>query len=376
MRNIINVGITINFDKSFFSNGLQQNVIFLNNLINQIDNFRCLYLWEGSNIDNIDEKIVDHKLCFPYKNILKDDSIHFDLIIMMGFTFSDDVVLEIKKKRKKTKFVLLQCGNQYVENMNFALFENNNKYSPIGRIDNLDQIWLLPHYVKNIAYMKTYFKNQNVVSVPYLWDSLFLDSLLNSSIYKNNKFKFYELNDKNISIMEPNLQSSKNCIIPLYIADSFEQQYPNLIKSCNVFCGAKLVKNEYFIKMILQMDIYNKRKNFLKLKDRINFLDVITNFGSIIVSHQQDNALNYLYLEALYLNLPILHNSDFIKECGYYYPENDIDLAKIQMEKILKYHKKNISNYSLRSKKIIQKYSSKNLKNINIYKKILTSLLN
>ena len=224
--------------------------------------------------------------------------------------------------------------------------------------------------------MKTYFKNQNVVSVPYLWDSLFLDSLLNSSIYKNNEFKFYELNDKNISIMEPNLQSSKNCIIPLYIADSFEQQYPNLLKSCNVFCGKKLVKNEYFIKMILQMDIYNKRKNFLKLNDRINFLDAITNFGSIIVSHQQDNALNYLYLEALYLNLPILHNSDFIKECGYYYPGNDIDLAKIQMEKILKEHKKNISDYSLRSKKIIQKYSSQNIKNINIYKKILVSLLN
>ena len=106
MKNIMNVGITINFDKSFFANGLQQNVVFLNNLINQIDNFRCLYLWEGSSIDNIDEKIVDHNLCFPYKNILKDDSIHFDLIIMMGFTFSDDVVLEIKKKRKKTKFVL------------------------------------------------------------------------------------------------------------------------------------------------------------------------------------------------------------------------------------------------------------------------------
>ena len=119
----------------------------------------------------------------------------------------------------------------------------------------------------------------------------------------------------------------------------------------------------------------NKRKNFLKLNDRINFLDAITNFGSIIVSHQQDNALNYLYLEALYLNLPILHNSDFIKESGYYYPENDIDIAKVQMTKILKEHEKYISNYCLNSRQVINKFSPNNPSNINIYKKILISLL-
>ncbi len=106
------------------------------------------------------------------------------------------------------------------------------------------------------------------------------------------------------------------------------------------FCGKKLAKNEYFIKLILQMDIYRKKIDFLKLQDRISILDAITKYGSIIISHQQDNALNYLYMEALYLNIPILHNSDFIKESGYYYPQNDIDIAKLQMTKILKEHEK------------------------------------
>ena len=86
------------------------------------------------------------------------------------------------------------------------------------------------------------------------------------------------------------------------------------------------------------------------MQKRITFLDAITKFGSIIISHQQDNALNYLYLESLYLNLPILHNSDFIKDYGYYYPEYDIDIAKVQINKILKEHKENISNYCLNSR--------------------------
>ena len=130
------------------------------------------------------------------------------------------------------------------------------------------------------------------------------------------------------------------------------------------------------MKLILQMDIYKKRKGFLNIQKRITFLDAVTKFGSIILSHQQDNALNYLYLEALYLNLPILHNSIFIKEYGYYYPENDIDFAKLQMQKILKEHKKTIPYYSYNSRKIIEKFSFRNPNNINIYKKIIISLLN
>ena len=190
MNHIFNVGITINFDKNFLSNGLQQNVIFLNNLINNIENFRCFYLYEGSQIN---EKIIDKKICFPYENILTDNSIEFDLIIMMGFTFADNVVLKIKEKKKNTKFVLLQCGNQFVENMNFALFKTEENYSPLGIIKNFDQIWITPHYAKNISFMKTYFKNKNVITVPYLWDSLFIDLLLESSIYKNNEYKFNQI---------------------------------------------------------------------------------------------------------------------------------------------------------------------------------------
>ncbi len=372
MKKIINIGITINFNTSFFANGLQQNIIFLNKLLNQIDNIDCFYLWEGSKID---ENFVDKNLCFSYENILQKDSINFDLIIMMGFTFGDDVILKIKERRKKTKFVLMQCGNQFVENMNFAIFETKKTYSPIGIIKNLDQIWLLPHYKKNISYMKTYFKNQNVITVPYLWDSLFIDMLLKNSIYKNKQFKFYEINKRDISIMEPNLQSSKNCILPMYIVDAFEQEYPNSLQSCNVFCAEKLTQNEYFVKLILQMDIYKERKDFLKIYKRINFIEAITKYGSLIISHQQDNALNYLYLEALYLNLPILHNSNLIKEYGYYYSENDINIATFQINKILEEHNKNIFKYSSNSKKVIEKFSYKNEYNINIYRKTILSLI-
>lgn len=372
MESISKVGITINFDKKFFSNGLQQNIVILQRLLNELDNIKAFYIWEGQSIN---ETFIDKGECIYFSDLLKDDSAKLDLIIMMGFTLNDKFIVNYKKKVKKSKFVLLQCGNQYIENMSYAVFEIDKKHTPVERLREVDQIWVLPHYEKNIPYMSTFFKNDNVFSVPYIWDNFFIDAQINQSIYKDKETDFFELNKNGILIMEPNLNSSKNCILPLYIVEAFEHKFPKKLDSCNVFCGNKLVKNDYFIKLILQMDIYNLRKEFLKVHGRKRFIDIIHNYGSIILSHQQDNALNYLYLETLYLDLPLLHNSEFISDYGYYYPENNIKKALDNLNKIIDSHSNNIKNYRSNSNKILERFSYKNSSNKKEYQILINNLL-
>ena len=48
MKNV-KVGITINFDIKFHANGLQQNIVFLKNLLSNIDNIDPFYIYVGSN---------------------------------------------------------------------------------------------------------------------------------------------------------------------------------------------------------------------------------------------------------------------------------------------------------------------------------------
>ncbi len=373
MTNILNIGITINFDTNLYSNGLQQNVVILNNLLNESDNFRSFFIYEGKLLDSY---LIDKNFCFPYVDILKNDSIEFDLIIMMGFIINGQTINKIRYKNNKTKVVLLQCGNQFIENMAFSLVDIDKSHSPIENSKEIDQIWILPHYKKNLSFMKSYFKNENVMLVPYIWDSLFIDYQIENSVYKEHKIDFYEINSKSIIIMEPNIFFSKNCILPLFIIESFERKYPTLIERCNVLCSDKLADNDYFIKLLLQMDIYQRRTNFLKLQNRTFFLNAIHQFGSILISHQQDNALNYLYLEALYLNLPLLHNSDIISNYGYYYPENDIDIAIEELYKIIKVHFKFIEEYKKNCKEIIYKFSSKNAENTYKYNELIMSSIN
>ena len=98
MSSVFNIGITINFDKDFYSNGLQQNVVFLNNLFNQLENIKSFYIYEGKELDSF---FINKSLCFPYVDILKNDAIKFDLIIMMGFTFDEIVIKKLEQVQEE-----------------------------------------------------------------------------------------------------------------------------------------------------------------------------------------------------------------------------------------------------------------------------------
>ena len=149
MGSILRVGITINFDINFFANGLQQNIVILKKLLDELDNIRPFYIWQGNSIN---ENFVHKDDCIAYSDLLKDDSSNLDLIIMMGFSIKDKYINAYKNKYKKSKFVLMQCGNQYVENMYLSLLENDKNHRPVNRLEEVDQIWVIPHYKKNILH--------------------------------------------------------------------------------------------------------------------------------------------------------------------------------------------------------------------------------
>ena len=363
------VGITINFDISFFSNGLQQNIVFLRNLINNLDNFYSYFIFQGENINN---EIIDNNFCVPYLDLFKENN--FDLIILMGFSITNEDLNRLKNLNQRTKFILMQCGNQYIENMTYSLFEKKSN-SPVEVLLALDAIWTLPHYKKNISYMKTYYKNKNVNIVPYLWENYFVDYQIKDSKYINKKKFFHLINNKSVLVMEPNLNSSKNCILPLYIVESFEQNFPNIIDSCNLIGSYKLAENKYFLKLIIQLDIYKNHTNFLKVHERKTLIDSIYNLGSIVISHQQDNGLNNLYFDVLYLGLPLLHNSNIISDYGYFYPDNNIDEAVKQLKLIINNHEENFPAYKVKVDKFINLYSIENEENKRIYCELIRNII-
>ena len=239
-----------------------------------------------------------------------------------------------------------------------------------------DQIWTSPHYEKSIPYLATKHFNKEVKIAPYLWNDTFIKMQFKELGLNLNFDKFKSnLNINKISIFEPNLFYTKTCLIPLYIVENYFQSNANKIDSLDIFGADILVKNEYFIKLILSMSIYYNNNNFLKIHPRVNFLKAVYKYGGLIISHQIYNELNYLYLEALYLSLPLIHNSYILKDYGYFYSEYDIYKASNHIVDILKNHKNNVYKQKLNNQNLFKRYSPHSEINKKKYNNLINSLI-
>ena len=105
------------------------------------------------------------------------------------------------------------------------------------------------------------------------------------------------------------------------------------------------------------LDIVKQDKAFFG--PRIN-MDDIFRMSKVVVSHQTLNSLNYIYLEALYLDIPLVHNSEDIKDAGYYYPGYDLTVGASQLKDALKFHDDNLDIYRLKAEKVFDRYSPNN----------------
>ena len=369
----VKVGITINFDIKFHANGLQQNIVFLKNLLSNIDNLDPFYIYTGSIPQ---EDFILKEQCVSYDDFVSHAHSEYEIVILMGFWLDQKIINKLKKINKEIKLVLMQCGNQFVENS----MRSVHYYEKVDYINNylegIDSIWMLPQHSQNITYMRTFYRVDNIKIAPCIWDPIFIDNQIKELPFENKEINFSSVKNKSVLIMEPNLSLIKNCLLPLYIVESYERKHSNILNSCNIMGGKGIVQNQYFIRLILQLDIYQKRKNFLKAHNRYNFVDSVRSFGSIIISHQLENDLNYLYFDALYLNLPLIHNSLRLKNFGYYYPHNDVEIASEQINEIINNHEKNISEYDVKTKKLIKSYGINNERNKKEYLKLINDELN
>ena len=365
------IGITIDLTNGFFCNGMQQNIIFLSNCINQLEGKKCFLLYHGKFIRN---NFLKEDLCISYSEYIRNKKIQLDILIYAGFNPGQEIHQNEKQKNKTTKYVSIQYGNELTDDIYFSL-SNKDKILFKGIIEPLDQIWTSPHYVKNISYLKTKNRNENIKIIPYIWDDIFIKNQF-EELKINKKFEIFkkELNINKVTIFEPNLSFTKSCLIPINIVERFEQLYPKKIQSCNVIASKDLVKNEYFVQLLMNMGIFKERSDFLKCRERMKTLFALRKYGGLVISHQILNELNYLYFETLFLSLPLIHNSPFLADYGYFYEDFEIDQAANLIKDVLDNHKNKIQSYEKKNIELFKKYSPFSDKNKENYKLLLNSV--
>ena len=381
------VGILINPEvASFGSNGLHQNTFLLYRLLQKIENLTPLLIYDAhflpkgveaeDQIDLFGEPV--------YRLDLFYETYHLSALIEVSVAVSSSIAKRLRAAG--TKIALCAYGNRYVLDQEAVCFGNlpgdgvNRNFANrniLRETVRRDAVWMSPHFAWQKDYYKHRFNAVRSYVCPYIWDHEILDRRYeDSGIYKEKNYLFHKGNpaNKNIFSTEPNLNVLKTSLFPFQAYSIAYGKVKEEIGDLYLYNSRHLISHNreatsYFCHFDCTAD---KKVKFLGRE----LFPKITDSAQIMFHHHFQNGLNYTLLEAARLGLPVVHNSEFMPELGYYYKGANLTDAAKQIENALRHEERDdLEEYNHQCKKVIEKFWIYNKENLIGYKTLIANLL-
>ena len=196
----------------------------------------------------------------------------------------------------------------------------------------------------------------------------------NIPVYQPGK----KVEDLELTIFEPNLNVVKFSMIPMLIAEQYLHKGGEQFKRLNIISAARLYKNSFWRKFIQKLNLTQKKNNedkpLLAVQHRFPIHYILSKMTDIVLSHQWENPLNYAYLDVMYLQFPLIHNADMIKDAGYFYPDFEAEKGAELLKWVIDNHDNNIDAYNEKNEEVLTRYTVYNEGLIETYKKLLENL--
>lgn len=313
----IRVGITIahanDVPSVLWSNGIYQNIVYLALLFQKLPGV------EVSLVNYPFDQTAVHPIgqCFRIPTINdKADALKLDVIVELGIRLEKDFS---EPYRKRGKLVSYMAGNSSVMNFESLFLEGDAaaRGSVIGMTD-FDAVWITPQHMHTNANISAMTAGP-VEEVPHIWAPAAIEHAM-ASMGINPAFK---RPDKawSLGTFDPNINVVKSFHIPLLVADAAHQQDPDQVRRMMLFCTEHLKGRQHFESYVARTSLGKVGK--VTSEGRHGIVAMLGREVDVVITHQWENDLNYLYWDVLSLGYPLVHNSSRIKDAGYYYADFD-----------------------------------------------------
>ena len=367
----LNIGVTMAKKKlNLWNNGVSLNVIYFIKLLKNSKkkyNISVLNLFDADLPKNNIEVLKDidikyYKKC-QYKN--------YDIIFLLGGLLPDEFLINARKNN--VKIIYYKMGNDYIINTEKMLFKKDSKCLHFTK--NIDELWYIPQqHENNFGFYATMHGIEKPIMVPFCWHHCMLDKDVNE-FKQLNKFKPYKPNKKKrLGCFAPNINTVKLCVIPALIAE--ESYKTNIgkerIENIKLTNALIIAKNNLFKSIINSLALQKEKK--LSVEGRYRIVFMLNEHIDVVLCHQLNNPLNYVYLDTVYLGYPLLHNAPLCKDLGYYYHQSDTKEGGRILNYILENHDKHINQYIRRNNQVLYRYNVDNPKLVKTYDQLISDI--
>jgi hypothetical protein len=319
------IGLTFRDDQSigqtWYGSGIGQNIKFYYDLFEEMGLAPFMLVNKKIGISVLGKNYKE----IEYSELFNSDLERVDVVIEVGAVVSGQHMAMLRSKYN-TKLIRLRCGNPYTLTVE-GLFVTGNLSKSLY-IAGQDAIWVLPHHSNSLQFLSTIHSCPSY-RVPYIWEPDFVEK----------QFKQSQREEKpNIFVMEPNTSACKNALIPMAIIEKLYRLDSEKFDKAVIYNSENFASKENFLYNFVDnmpsLQACNAKVFFNKRK-KLN--DVFIK-PDILLTHQVDNELNNIYKEALYMGIPLVHNSPAYKDYGYYYPDMNVDDGVSQILNVISNH--------------------------------------
>lgn len=362
----INVAITMDIradaPQSIWYNGANKHCVYLYMLLKHSPLVGEVWLTHNDGIGSYSDGMMlgeFQQALRPLSAVIE----HTDLLIEMN-AFVHPTHVDVVRKRNG-KCVSYRFGNDYVvavETINFQ----GNQWMPNPFRVQFDELWTNPQHAHTC---KSYFEavyRAPVFVLPHIWSPYFVEKNLAGNADLKARFGYRNQGKaKRIAFFEPNLNVVKSSLIPMLAANECHVRRPDLVQHVYMTNTFDKKENVAFKHIALGLQMVQDGK--ATADHRGPFVEWAAHHTDIVVSHQWENGLNYLLYEALYGNYPLVHNSTFLRDVGYYYPEFDVFEAAAAIERAAETHDARLPEYAAASGAFLQTLDPANADNVSAH---------
>lgn len=365
------IGITLltRPGQNIWNSGIDQNVYHLADLLTEIPFVEEVVLINTGDQDRPPCEAGPTGERFPLVS-LTDVVDHIQVAIEMSGGLPAEWIARFRARAGK--IVFHACGQPYSALIEPSTFDRPGFFSDPERCD---EVWLLPKDLPFAPMMRALHRCP-VREVPYLWSPIFLEQSIRRFEAEGLAFGYREgaLSSGKIraAIFEPNISPIKMGIIPYLICDAMERQMPGSIEHVSLLNTNHMREQQSFVQMMHNSKLYRDGK--VAITQREHFASVMGSRANIVVSHQLSCLQNYLYLDALFGNYPLIHNSPIFSDAGYYYSGSDIGEGVSALQRAYESHDRDFAEYSARSRALLARLSPFDRANRDAYARRLLAL--
>ncbi|PQV50644.1 DUF2827 domain-containing protein [Paraburkholderia sp. BL21I4N1] len=362
----IGISVVTHAGQNIWQNGLGQNVIFLAELFQRLPFVQSVVL-----IDVGDQGVMPAQVDLAARNLrlmrTHEATDQVDVIVEMGGALDIEWLDLMRARGKKVAFYC--CGQPYVGLAEPAVF---SKPTHASRPDRCDEVWYLP---KDAAFapMMRMLHRCEVHEAPFVWHPQFIQQRMQEVEALGMRYG-YAAHDTTtagarrglrVAIFEPNISVVKTSLVPMLVCDEAYRADPGAVETMHVLNTLHLKDHPTMLYLANSLDLVREHKaTFHGRHDIVGFM---VQHADAIVSHQWQNDQNYGYLDALYGDYPLVHNSPWLRDAGYYYRGFDARAGAAQLQHAAVGHASGLDDYRARSQRLFAEVDPFSQHNLDAY---------